>query len=157
LKDTVIRQASGVEDIEQARVLIREYVASLNVSLCFQNCDAELAGLPGAYAPPKGGLFLAFDAETAGGCIALRPLEQKVCEMKRLYVRPACRGRGVGRRLVEALIEDARRIGYDVMRLDTLASLKPALELYRSFGFRTVPAYYPNPLPDVIYLELDLR
>ncbi len=136
--------------------LFREYEQFLQVDLCFQQFEAELAGLPGKYASPTGALMLAIQESEAVGCVAMRPLADRICEMKRLYVRPAYLGRGIGRQLALTVIERAREAGYTQMRLDTLEKLKPALGLYHSLGFRKCPAYYANPLPGVVYLELDL-
>ena len=144
--------------IDQVRTLFREYGASLGFSLCFQSFDAELAGLPGEYAPPEGRLLLAFCDSTPAGCVALRKLEDGICEMKRLYVRPQFRGHGLGRDLVLTLIAQARLSQYAKMRLDTIAaSMTEAVGLYRSLGFRDIPPYHGNPIPGAIYLELDLR
>jgi len=148
--------ADGPESLVIIRRLFREYQEFLGVDLCFQGFEEELAGLPGKYAPPKGALLLAMDGEEAAGCVALREIEPGVCEMKRLYVRPSCRGRGLGRTLAEAAIDAGRRIGFRTMRLDTLERLREAIGLYESLGFRRIPSYYPNPLPSVIYWELDL-
>lgn len=154
---TTIRIASSAADIELARTLFREYAAWLDVDLCFQGFEAELASLPAKYAAPEGSLLLAFEDGAPTGCIALRPLAEGVCEMKRLYVRPAFRGRGIGRALAERLLEDARRIGYRVMRLDTLDKLNEAMALYESMGFRRVVPYYENPLPGVVFWEKELE
>jgi GNAT superfamily N-acetyltransferase len=143
-------------EIAIVRDLFREYATWLDVDLCFQGFEAELAALPGKYAPPGGSLLLAFIDGEPAGCIALRPMESGACEMKRLYVRPAFRGRGLGRALVERLLDDARSIGYRLMRLDTLDKLTEAMALYDSMGFRRVEPYYDNPLPGVVYWERPL-
>jgi GNAT superfamily N-acetyltransferase len=151
-----IVQVEGESQLEMLRELFREYEAFLGVDLCFQGFEAELAGLPGEYAPPAGWLLLALDGERAAGCVALRPLADATCEMKRLYVRPTHQGQGLGRRLAVAVIEQARRAGHRRMRLDTLETLTEAMNLYESLGFRQIQPYYDNPLPGVVYWELDL-
>ena len=148
--------ALAPDDVEEARVLFREYEASLEVDLCFQNFEAELANLPGAYAPPSGALLLARCEGRTAGCVALRRLEDGVCEMKRLYLRSQFRGRGNGRALAEAIIAEARRIGYGRMRLDTLPSMSRAIPLYRSLGFCDIPAYEVNPVEGALFLEKEL-
>jgi ribosomal protein S18 acetylase RimI-like enzyme len=150
-------QAHGTGAVAQARELFCEYAAESALDLCFQNFDAELASLPGDYAPPGGRLFLMLYQDQLAGCVALRKLEEGVCEMKRLFVRPAFRGLGLGRALTERVIDEAKAAGYAAMRLDTLARMRAAVSLYESFGFRRIGAYRPNPLEDVIYLELKLR
>lgn len=146
--------------LDDARVIIREYAASLNIDLCFQDVDAELATLPGDYAPPLGHLLLARVDGALAGCGALRPLADvdyaNACEMKRLYVRPAFRKFGLGRILAQALLDEARRLGYSAMLLDTLDDMEAARELYASLGFEEIPPYYFNPIPGAHYLKADL-
>jgi ribosomal protein S18 acetylase RimI-like enzyme len=144
------------EHLPVVRQLFLEYANATGLNFCFQNFDRELAELPGKYAPPAGRLILAMNDGQAVGCVALRKLEEGICEMKRLYVQPAFRGQRVGRQLAEMIISAARQIGYRRMRLDTLASMRPAIALYESLGFRRIDAYYPNPIPDAVYLELAL-
>jgi ribosomal protein S18 acetylase RimI-like enzyme len=153
-----ISVAVSPDDIAAAGELLREYAAWLGFSLCFQGFEEELATLPGKYAEPAGRLLLARCAGVLAGCGALRPLEPGICEMKRLYVRPQFRGRRLGSMVAEHLIADAKVIGYDFMRLDTLPKrMAGAIQLYRSLGFYEIPAYYSNPQAEVSYLELRLR
>jgi len=183
-----IVQALTPEQVAAARTLFREYERSLGIDLCFQGFEQELAGLPGAYAPPRGRLMVAvevrsrrapdcrgepevevrsrrapdgrgepeWDGDAPAGCVALRPLADAVCEMKRLYVRPAFRGRRAGRRLAEAVIAEARAIGYTRMRLDTLPSMTEAIALYRALGFVEIAPYTVNPVAGALFMELDL-
>ena len=151
-----IIQAQTVDEIEVVRALFREYQRFLGVDLCFQGFEEELATLPGRYAPPRGWLLLARDGAHAAGCVALRPLEDGACEMKRLFVRPAYRGRGLGRLLAARIVREATALGYALMRLDTLDTLDEAMRLYRSLGFWRRPPYYANPLPGVVYWERTL-
>jgi len=148
-------EAISSEQAEQARALFLEYAESLDFSLCFQSFDEEVKNLPGAYAPPTGRLLLALQQGQSAGCVALRLLEPKICEMKRLYVRPAYRGKGLGQMLVERVIAEARAIGYERMRLDTVASsMQDAVALYQRRGFREIEPYRTNPIAGAIYLEL---
>jgi putative acetyltransferase len=150
-------QATLPEHIEQARSLFLEYGSSLGFSLCFQSFDEELKSLPGAYGPPSGRLQLARYAGHAAGCVALRKLEAGICEMKRLYVRPADRGMGLGRILVERVIAEARIIGYERMRLDTIESaMKDAIALYRKMGFHEIAPYSAIPIEHALWMELRL-
>ncbi len=139
------------------RSLLQEYATATGLDLSFQNFAAELAGLPGKYAPPEGCLILARNGTEAAGCVALRKHDDGVCEMKRLYVRPAFQSRGLGRELAVRIIQEARSAGYRQMLLDTLASMKPAISLYHSLGFTETMAYYHNPHADVRYFKLELR
>lgn len=152
-----ITQATTHSDIEQARELFNEYEASLGISLCFQNFAQELANLPGEYAPPRGRLLIAREFDQLVGCVALRPVGPTRCEMKRLFLRPAYRSRGLGRVLVEAIIEEARKIGYTHMRLDTMTDrMGRAVEIYKSVGFVEIEPYYDSPVDTTKFMELDL-
>ena len=142
------------DDLDTVRGLFREYEASLPFDLSFQNFEQELAGLPGRYAPPSGRLLLARCDDAFVGCVALRQIGESLCEMKRLFVQPAFQGKGIGKALAEAIIEEGRRIGYKRMRLDTV--LEPAKSLYRSLGFREIPPYQPVPVEGVVFMELGL-
>ena len=152
-----IVQALTPGHVAEARALFRAYERSLGIDLCFQGFEQELAGLPGAYAPPRGRLLLSLDGAAPAGCVALRPLADAVCEMKRLYVRPAFRGRRAGRQLAQAVIAEARAIGYARMRLDTLPSMKEAIALYRALGFVEIAPYTTNPVAGALFMELALR
>jgi ribosomal protein S18 acetylase RimI-like enzyme len=152
-----IVRAETESHFASARVLFLEYAASLGVDLCFQDFDSELASLAQQYAPPSGCLLLAMVGDDATACVALRRWDDDVCEMKRLYVQPTMRGSKLGRRLAEEIIDEARRIGYKRMRLDTLPSMGEAQSLYRSLGFREVDAYRFNPVAGTVYMELELR
>jgi len=147
-----VRDASFPEDKPLVLELFREYENSLSLDLSFQDFEAEVAGLPGKYAPPQGALLLADDL----GCIAMRSLEPDICEMKRLYVRKKARGRGVGRALVAAILDRARTTGYRAMRLDTMPTMGSAIQIYRALGFRDIPQYCANPVPGALFLELVL-
>jgi putative acetyltransferase len=151
-----IVRATSPDQIATARRLFKEYEASLGIELTFQDFAREVAELPGAYAPPAGRLFLAIDGPEHIGCVALRPLGDDICEMKRLYVRPTARGTRLGRRLTETVMREAREIGYARMRLDTLPSMKEAFALYQSLGFREIAPYCDNPIVGTHFMELDL-
>lgn len=157
-----ISPATTLEHFDIARTLLREYQASIDTDLCFQSFEQELAVLPGKYAPPRGTLLIAWmqahdGTQTPVGVIAMRPLADDICEMKRLYVRPAGRGHNLGRRLIETLISAARAAGYRKMRLDTLTDrMGHAIDLYRKLGFYDIPPYFDSPLPNELFLELDL-
>jgi ribosomal protein S18 acetylase RimI-like enzyme len=148
---------AAAADVEAARALFGEYVDSLGVDLGFQGFDEELAALPAGYLPPTGVLLLADSEAGTVGCVAVRALEDDACELKRLYVRPAGRGAGLGRTLTEAAMAAARRLGYRRMRLDTLPTMQTAYGLYRELGFEEIEPYRFNPVPGTRYLELDLR
>jgi ribosomal protein S18 acetylase RimI-like enzyme len=152
-----LKQAESPEQIVQARELLVEYAESLGFSLCFQSFDQELAGLPGDYTPPDGRLLLAEYRGQLAGCVALHKLGPEICEMKRLYLRPQLRGKGVGRALAEAVIAEASKIGYKKMRLDTVEPVMPnAVALYRRLGFIEIEPYRPNPIAGALYMELTL-
>ena len=146
--------------LDAARVIVREYADGLGVDLCFQNIDTELAALPGEYAEPGGVLLLALVGDEVAGCGALRAISDvdypDACEMKRLYVRPAFRGFGLGRALAESLLDEARRAGYSVMLLDTLDDMEAARGLYATLGFEEIPPYYFNPIAGAHYLKAEL-
>jgi GNAT superfamily N-acetyltransferase len=150
----MIIQAETPAHIEDTRRLFREYETWLDVDLCFQSFEEELKNLPGRYAAPTGRLLLAFAGEKIAGCIALRRIDDEICEMKRLYLRQEFRGAGLGKRSIERLIEEAREIGYQKMRLDTLPKKMPrAVALYKEFGFQPIAAYYDNPHRETLFME----
>jgi GNAT superfamily N-acetyltransferase len=155
-----LRRAESAEDLLRVATIFREYAVSLAIDLCFQNFDAELASLPGEYGAPHGHLLLAFVDGKPAGCAALRPLADvdyaNACEMKRLFVRPGFRRFGLGRALAQALIDEARHVGYSVMLLDTLDDMESARELYASLGFTEIPPYYYNPIAGAHYLKAEL-
>lgn len=157
VKGLAITQVETPAQIAQARELFLEYAQSLGFSLCFQSFDAELASLPGDYAPPEGRLLLAQYDDQPAGCVALHRLEPKICEMKRLYLRPQFRGKGLGRALAERIIAEARQIGYERIRLDTVEPvMKDAVAMYRRLGFREIDPYRVNPMAGTLYMELTL-
>jgi putative acetyltransferase len=149
--------ANTQADIDNSRTLFEEYAASLGFSLCFQNFDQELKNLPGDYAPPHGRLLLAADQDQLAGCIALRKLAPGICEMKRLFVRPAYRGSGLGRHLAQSIIDEASKLGYTHMRLDTIpGKMDKAIALYRALGFVEIGPYCDNPVAGAKFMELKL-
>ena len=148
--------AQTEEHWRKAGELFRQYADSLDFDLEFQGFSEELTTLPGNYSPPDGCILLAEDEGLFVGCVALRPLEPKICEMKRLFVKSPYRGRGIGRMLACSAIDKAREIGYEKMRLDTVATMKEARTLYYSLEFRNIKAYRYNPIDDTSYMELDL-
>lgn len=155
-----IIHARSPEQINEIRRLFREYEAYLNVDLCFQQFESELANLPGKYAPPSGTLMLAMNGQRAVGCGALRRLgsvQDRTCEMKRLYVCSEARSAGIGGQIAKRLIQEGVRLGYSTMLLDTLGWLKAANHLYESLGFVPTEPYYDNPLSGAVYWKLDLR
>jgi putative acetyltransferase len=152
-----LKQAESPEEIAQARELFLEYAKSLNFSLCFQSFDKELAKLPGDYAPPDGRLLLLEHDGKLAGCVALHKLDAEACEMKRLYLRREFRGKGLGLALARAVIDEARKIGYRYMRLDTVEPvMRDAVAMYRKMGFKEIAPYRPNPIAGAMYMELEL-
>lgn len=150
-------QAESAEQIATVRELFLEYAQSLGFSLCFQGFDKELAELPGDYAPPAGRLLLADFGGDVAGCVALHKIDDAVCEMKRLYVRPQFRGKGLGKALAERVIHEAREIGYKKLRLDTVEPMmRTAVAMYRQLGFREIAPYRENPINGALYMELEL-
>jgi ribosomal protein S18 acetylase RimI-like enzyme len=150
-------QVISADQIIRARELFLEYAQSLGFSLCFQNFDKELANLPGDYSPPEGRLLVAEYDRQIAGCVALHKLGSGICEMKRLYLRPQFRGKGIGRALADRIISEARKIGYLRMRLDTVEPvMKDAVGMYRKLGFKEIAAYCENPMPGTLYMELQL-
>lgn len=158
----IVRVTNGensVENLGHIRALFRAYVEWTGVDLSFQNFDEEFVNLPGGYAEPNGSLLIALMDGKPAGCVAVRKLaklDAGICEMKRLYVKPEFNGQGLGKKLTQEIIAEGRRLGYAKMRLDTLAKMTAALNLYRSLGFREIEAYRFNPLPGTVYMELDL-
>ena len=154
---TITYRHAEPEDMAAVRSLFTEYAGSLGIDLSFQGFDGELERLPGKYSPPEGTLLIAERDGEPCGCIALRRIDGRTCEMKRLYVRPACRGLGIGRELVRRLLEEARIKGYSCMRLDTLPSMRSAIAMYRSFGFHECAPYIYNPVEGALFMEKSLE
>jgi len=150
-----LRQA--YDQLETVKELFREYAVQIQVDLCFQNFEEELASLPGKYALPKGRIVVAYVDDVAAGCVALRPFDNHTCEMKRLYVKESFRNMKLGKALAQHIIAEAKTIGYDTMVLDTLRTMESALSLYKSLGFIEIEQYYDNPLDEVVYLRLNLN
>lgn len=152
-----IERLTDANELPTIRAMFREYADSMGLDLEFQNFSQELAGLPGKYAPPSGCLLIAMVDGQPAGCVGLRSLSDGVCEMKRLYVRSRHRGLGLGRKLSERVIQEARELGYVRIRLDTIASkMAPAVSLYAGLGFRTIPPYCETRFPDAVFMEMDL-
>ena len=151
-----IRPAIYPEDLHTVKRLFREYAESLGFDLDFQDFDAEMERFPGNYAPPAGKILVAEQSGSIVGCVALRPLSESLCEMKRLYVRPSGRQKGGGRKLAERIILEAKRMGYRAMRLDTVPDMKQAIRLYKELGFKQIPPYCYNPIPGALFFELEL-
>jgi GNAT superfamily N-acetyltransferase len=152
---TILRAESSAQ-IAAVRSLIAEYVEWLGIDLSYQSFPEEFAALPWRYVPPRGDLLLAMDLEEPAGCVALKPIDPDSCELKRFFVRPRFRGRGIGLALGRAIVDRARRIGYRRMRLDTLPSMSAAIAVYRAMGFRPIEAYHPTPVQGTLFMELDL-
>jgi ribosomal protein S18 acetylase RimI-like enzyme len=151
-----IRDAALPDEVPVVRQLFREYAAGVGSDLCFRGFEAELAGLPGPYAPPRGRLLLAWNGTHAAGCVALQPVDDDACEMKRLFVRPEARGSRLGRRLAQRLCDEARVAGYRRIRLETLPAMAAAIRLYASLGFRPVAPYAAQPVAGALHFGLDL-
>lgn len=156
IESLIITGVSSAEQVEVARELFREYQQFLDVDLCFQGFEEELASLPGKYVAPYGEILLASIDGQIAGCVAVRPIKDAVCEMKRLYVKDEFRGLSIGYLLAEAIIAKAKELGYQKMQLDTLKRLQTAMGIYRKLGFAEISPYYANPLDEVVYWELAL-
>jgi len=151
-----IRKAELTTDLPLVRQLFQEYAQSLEIDLCFQNFEDELATLPGKYAPPQGRLLLAWDSDQVLGCVALRPVDSTTCEIKRLYVKPQARGLQLGRHLAQRICDEAKDVGYRRICLDTLPTMSSAVHLYESLGFKYIEPYVFNPIQGAIFLGLEL-
>lgn len=157
MDDVQIAEAVTTADYAVGRAMFEEYARAIDVDLCFQDFAAELDRLSVMYAPPAGALLLARAGQDVAGCVGLRKLRDDICEMKRLYVTPSCRGRHLGRRMAEDIVRRARELGYRTLVLDTLGTMEAAQGLYLSMGFKPATSYYVNPLPNVKYFSLDLQ
>jgi ribosomal protein S18 acetylase RimI-like enzyme len=157
LRKSTIRPATSPADFELIRILFEEYAASLGVELGFQQFEEEIASLPGKYSPPGGCILISWVGPEPAGCVAMRPWSEKDCEMKRLYIRDAFRGEGLGKQMIAEIVCRAAQAGYERMLLDTLPSMRTAQLLYRSFGFQEIEAYRPNPIPGTRYFALQRR
>lgn len=155
--DISIIRAITARQVDEARELFREYAGGLGFRLHFQGFNDEIAGLPGEYRAPGGCILLARSGSRTAGCVALRQIDAETCEMKRMFVRSQFRNKGIGRLLAERIIREARDMGYARIRLDTVASMVPAIALYRSLGFHEIGAYRFNPIPGATFMELSLR
>ncbi len=158
-KDNLIEYKRVIDKdmLEDVKILFLDYAGSLSIDLGFQDFNTELKGLPGKYAPPDGVIILATVNAQVAGCVALRKIENRICEMKRLYVRDMYRGLRIGKGLIEAIISEARILNYDYMRLDTLSTMEKAQSLYRSLGFYEILPYIFNPIQDAKFMELKLN
>mgnify|MGYP005752343779 FL=1 len=164
---TILKRKEGIfmnykiepayEKLEEIKMLFQEYTSSLGFDLSFQNYEQEYRSLPGKYAPPKGRLYLLVCEGIAAGCVALKPLEENICEMKRLYIKKEYRKHHFGEELAKKVIEDAKAIGYEKMYLDTMSFMKSAIGLYQKLGFEAVEPYYENPMEGVLYFQLPLK
>ena len=152
-----ITDKSSAEELEQVKSLFREYASWLSVDLSFQRFEEELLALPDNYAAPIGALFMAKVDGLAAGCVAVRRFDNTTCEMKRLFVRDAYKGRGIGKQLAAKAVEAGKALGYHRMLLDTLAHMRPAIDLYTSLGFQPIAAYYDNPISNAVYLSMPLE
>ena len=157
MTDINIIKAESPDLIRQAKLLFREYAESLSFDLCFQDFDREMDLFPGQYTAPDGALFVAVTGDTAVGCIGVRHLENRICEMKRLYVRKKFRGLNAGQRLVEVAVKAGKQMNYRYMRLDTLPAMESANRLYERMGFQRIPPYRHNPIKGALFLELTLE
>jgi len=152
-----IIKVESKSEVEITRELFLEYAQSLDFHLCFQDFEREVTELPGEYAPASGSLLLLMSEGKAAGCVALRKIDRKVCEMKRLYVRPEFRGMGFGKKLTLTVIDEAKKMGYRFIRLDTVPSMKEAIKLYQFLGFKEIKPYRKNPIEGAIFMELELK